>query len=65
MWLINLNLDRYIPMMISRMIISLKKVASSGQTHMGPDVPTVIPMSLQDTYTPHRVENIHLSTFKD
>ena len=63
-WLINSDLGRYIPMMISRMIMSLKEVASSRETHLVMDIPSALPMNLQDSYAPHRVESIRLSTLK-
>jgi len=44
----------YIPMMISRMIMSLKKAASSPQTHMSMDIPSVFPMYSRDSYGPHQ-----------
>ena len=60
-WLIDSDLDRYIPMMISRMIISLKKVTSSRKTYMGMEIPASLAMSPQDSYAPHLVESIQLS----
>lgn len=62
-WLIDSDPHRYIPIMISRMIIALKKVASSRQAHRGVGA---LPTNLQDSYTPHRAENesIRLSTYK-
>jgi len=54
----------YIPMMISRMIMSLKKAASSQQTHMGMDAPNAFPMNSRDSYRPNRVESIRFSTIK-
>ncbi|KAF9647299.1 hypothetical protein BDM02DRAFT_2718881 [Thelephora ganbajun] len=56
-----------IPMMTSRMIMSLKKVASSRRTHahMSMEVPTGMPMTLRDTYSSHPVDNIQLSVFRE
>ena len=63
--LTNLDPPRYIPMMISRMIISLKKVATTRQTYMGMDAANVLPTHECNSHTPHRVERetFPLSTF--
>jgi hypothetical protein len=64
-WLIDLDHDRFIPMMTSRMIMALKKAASSRQTRMDLELPTSLPVSLQDTCPSHRVESIQLSNIKE
>ena len=62
--LINSGLDRYIPMMISRMIISLKKVACSKQTHIGGvELSNPLETNLQNSYAPHPVDSIRLNKF--
>jgi len=43
-------------MMISRMIISLKKGASSQRTHMSVEVPNGLQTNLEDTYFHHPAE---------
>ena len=63
-WLINFDLDRYIPMLISRMIISLKKVASSRETHLAIDTMGAVPTVPQGDYTSRQAEAIRLSTFQ-
>ena len=64
--LIDLGLDgRLIPVMICRMIISLKKVASSlQQSNIDTELSVGLPMSLQDTGPPRAVDTIRLSVFK-
>jgi hypothetical protein len=57
-WLIDLDLARLVPMMICRMIISLKKVAGSRQPQ------DTIQTNLQDTYSRRPVDNIPLSVLK-
>ena len=46
--LISFGLYRFMPIMISRMIISLKKVASSRQAHVNVDVSGAFPMNTFD-----------------
>lgn len=59
-WLTDFGLNRYIPMMISRMIISLKK-AACFKTHIIMDDQNSLPMNLQDYHRSHREESIRLS----
>ncbi|KAF9792646.1 hypothetical protein BJ322DRAFT_63556 [Thelephora terrestris] len=54
----------YIPMMISRMIISLKKAASRGEIRADLDAQNPLSMGLQDIHSAHRVENVRLSTLR-
>ena len=59
------DLDRLIPVMISRTIISVKKVASSHQPlHMSAELLDGPPVTLQDACNPHSTEAIQLSVFK-
>ena len=62
--LTDLDLVRFIPMMTSRIIISLKKVASSGRIHMSGEALSGPSMNLQDTHSHHPLDNIQLSPFK-
>jgi len=55
---------RLLPVMIGRMTISLKKVASSQRSSMSMGVSTGLPMNLQDIYSPHPVGGIQLSVLK-
>ena len=59
-----LHLCRLIPMMICRMAISLKKAASTEQYLGDTEVPSVLPVNLQDAHSPRAMENIQLSVFK-
>ena len=59
-WLIDLDSIRFIPMMIGRIIISLKKVASSQHRQLSIEVPTGSRSNPQDTNS-RPVENIQLS----
>lgn len=53
-WLIDSDPVRLIPMMMARIIISLKKVAaSSRRPRLELGIPTGFPADLQDTYSPH------------
>lgn len=54
------NLFRFIPMMISRMVISLKKAAGERQPHLGLEVPSVVPINLQDVQYLRGVDGIQL-----
>lgn len=65
MWLIDLVLARLVPVMVTRMIISLKKAASSRQPHLDLGVSTGLQMDLQGVYSPHAVDSIPLSVFRD
>jgi len=51
-------------MMISRMIISLKKAASLRRLHMSMEVPNGLQTNLEDTYSHHPVDNVQLSALK-
>ena len=62
--LIDFDLDRFIPMMMSRMIISLKKAAQSGPPHTSIVLPTLSPTALSDTRSHHTADPIRLSVFK-
>ena len=64
-WLTDLDLFRLIPMIISRMIVSLKKAASSRQPHMSMGIPTGLPMNPQDTSSSRSVGGIQLSVFRN
>ena len=63
-WLINLDIIRFIPIMVARIVISLKKAAGSRQTRLGPEVPNRFPIGLQDTYPSRAVEGIPLGVFR-
>ena len=62
--LIDFGLVRLIPVMISRMTISLKKVASMQEAYMSLEIPTGVPTNLQDTHSPRPTDNIRLSLLK-
>jgi len=65
-WLIDCDLARVIPVMITRMIISLKKVASSGQPHASTDVlQSGLPTNLRDIYSFRPTDSMQLSVFKN
>ena len=51
---------RFIPMMITRMIISLKKVASSRVPQMNLEIPSEFLVHLQDSYSPRPLFEIRL-----
>jgi len=56
----------FIPMMICRMIMSLKKVASSQLPHTSVELRTGLPpMNLQDIHTPHAADGTPFSVFKN
>ena len=59
-----IDLDRFIPMMICRTIISLKKVASTRQLHMSIELPSGLPANLRDIHTHHATGNIQLSVLR-
>ena len=59
-----MDLIRFIPMMVTRIIISLKKVATERQPYLGLEVPTVPPTGVQD-YCPPNMDIIPLSVLKD
>jgi len=59
--LTNLDLNRFIPLMICRLIMSLKKAATSHPTHISIEVPTETPVTYQDT---QGTESIQLSEIK-
>ena len=62
-WLSDLVLIRLIPVMITRMIISLKKSAS--KPHMDMEAPSAFTLGLQDSEcTAHTAEGIPLSVIK-
>ena len=63
-WLINSDSTRFIPMMITRMIISLKKVASSRPPRLDMKAPIGLPTKLQDTRSPRTPDDIQLSEFR-
>ncbi|KAF9649150.1 hypothetical protein BDM02DRAFT_1971481 [Thelephora ganbajun] len=46
----------FIPMMITRIIISLKKVANTRQPQLSLEVPNRVPTSVQDSRPPRQVE---------
>ena len=50
--------------MISRIIISLKRAASSQKLRMDPEVPTGLPTSLRDDYSSRAAEGIQLAVLK-
>ena len=52
---------RFIPMMVTRMTISLKKVASSQQPYLDMDVPSGLPTDLEDNPSPRTAGGIRLS----
>ena len=62
-WLSDLIFFRLIPVMVTRMVISLKKVASERQP-LSLENPTSFPMGLQDDYSAHAVNGIPLSVLK-
>ena len=64
-WLIDFDPDRFMPMMISRMIITLKKVAVSQQSYVSVEIPTA-PSTMNNRNVPsiHPMDDIQLSTLK-
>jgi len=54
----------FIPMMITRMMISLKRAASSRQLHLDLEVPSGLPTSSQGGHSSRTVDGILLSVFK-
>ena len=63
--LIDLGLDRFMPMMICRMIMSLRKAADSTRPMMSIEVPTEPETGNWHYSHPlHPVDNIKLSVFK-
>lgn len=63
-WLIHSDLARFMPMMITRMFISLRKVASSQRRRLDLEVPAGSPTHLQDGYSPRAVNIIPLPVLK-
>ena len=63
-WLIDLDPIRFIPMMIVRIIISLKEVARSRRCHPHLDIPNGLPMNLRDTRSPRTPDDIRSSEFR-
>lgn len=63
-WLRNLDSVRFIPMMIARMIISLKEVASSRPLYLDPEMPSGSSTYFQDGHSPRVVGGIPLSVLK-
>ena len=51
-------------MMISRLVISLKKVATEWQPHLRLEIPSAAPMSLQDEYSSCLVDGIPFTVIK-
>ena len=58
----DMDLIRFIPMMVTRIIISLKKVATERQPYLGPEVPTEPPTGVHDYYSPNVADIVPLST---
>lgn len=58
------DLFRFIPMMLARMIISLKKVASLQQLHLDPEILSGSPAQLQDGYSTRMVGTIPLAVLE-
>ena len=53
-------------MMICRMIVSLKKVASSQLPHMSTELQTGLPSkNLQDTHTTYEADDVPFAVFKN
>ena len=53
-------------MMITRMIMSLKKAASSQRPHMSTELQTIpLPTKWQDTHTIHEEDGVPFSVFKN
>ena len=64
-WLTGPNLNRLIPVMICRMIVSLKKAAScQNLPQISSEFAAGLPISLHDAQSPHMVDGIQLSIFK-
>lgn len=63
-WLMDLDFDRFIPMIICRMAMSLKRVANTQQSHMSVGTLPGLPEDSQNAHPPHAVDNIKLSTLK-
>lgn len=63
-WLMYLDLVRFIPVMMTRTILSLKKATNLRELHLSLEDPSELPMHLQDGHSPRRVAGIQLSLFK-
>lgn len=63
-WLTNFDITRLIPMMIARVIISLKKVASERQSYLGSEVPPISPVNLQGGRFTKAADGIPLSVLE-
>jgi len=59
--MIDMDLTRFIPMMVTRIIISLKRAATERRPYLGLEIPTAPPTGVQDY---HAVDIIPLSTLK-
>ena len=67
MWrhgLIHSNTTRFIPMMVTRMIISLKKAASSRQLYLDLEVRTGSPAAPQRSHSSRAAEGVRLSVLR-
>ena len=62
--LINLDLIRLIPVMTTRMIISLKKVASKPQSGLNFVVPSGLPININDYRSTRQMDDIQLSVIR-
>ena len=63
-WLSDPALVRLIPMMITRMIISLKKVASERQPHPYLEAPSALPMGSHNGHSIRATDDIPLSVLE-
>ena len=61
--LINLDFIRFIPMMMNRMILSLKKVVDKPQPHLSMRAPVGPSVHIHDCYSPRQADGIRLSVF--
>ena len=60
----DLDFVSFIPMMMARTIISLKRVTISRESHLILEVPGELPTYPQDVHFLHPVTEIRLSVFK-
>ena len=63
-WLIDPAFVRLIPMMVTRMVVSLRKFASERQPHPLLEAPNALPMGSQNGHSPRAVDGIPLSVLK-
>ena len=64
-WLTDSDPVRFIPMLMSRIIISLKEVAGSQRPYLNPEVPNGLSTYLLDSHFPQTAGGVRLSQLKN